>query len=65
VDHHRFGAVFAGQAGGRLEGMEDVHTEPRTADPSVAEQSDEQRGQEVQAAIVARLLANPRRVRRN
>jgi hypothetical protein len=65
VDHHRFGAVSAGQSGGTLEAMEDVHTEPRAADPSVAEQSDEQQGQEARAAIVARLLANPRRVRRN
>jgi hypothetical protein len=45
--------------------MEDTQREPRASGTSEAEQSEETRGQEAPAAIVARLLANPRRVRRN
>jgi hypothetical protein len=45
--------------------MEDTQHEPRVADRSGDEQTEETRGQEAPAAIVARLLANPRRVRRN
>jgi hypothetical protein len=45
--------------------MEDMHCEPRVSGTSENEQSEETRGQEAPAAIVARLLANPRRVRRN
>jgi hypothetical protein len=45
--------------------MEDIHREPRVAGTQENEQSEENRGQEAPAAIVARLLANPRRVRRN
>jgi hypothetical protein len=45
--------------------MEDTRHEPRVADRSGDEQGEESRGQEAPAAIVARLLANPRRVRRN
>ena len=45
--------------------MEDTQREPRVADTSEHEQSEEARGQEAPAAIVARVLANPRRVRRN
>jgi hypothetical protein len=45
--------------------MEDTQHEPRVAGTSENEQSEETRGQEAPAAIVARMLANPRRVRRN
>jgi hypothetical protein len=45
--------------------MEDTQHQPRVADRSGEEQTDETRGQETPAAIVARLLANPRRVRRD
>lgn len=45
--------------------MEDAQTQPRVTDTSAAEQTEEDRDQEVPAAIVARMLANPRRVRRN
>ena len=45
--------------------MEDTQTEPRVADRSGEEQTEETRSQDAPAAIVARLLANPRRVRIN
>jgi hypothetical protein len=45
--------------------MEETQREPRVAATSDADQSEEARSQEAPAAIVARLLANPRRVRRN
>jgi hypothetical protein len=45
--------------------MEDTQHEPRATDQSGDEQTEETRGQEAPAAIVARLLANPRRVRIN
>jgi hypothetical protein len=45
--------------------MEDTQHEPRVADRSGEEQAEEIRDQAAPAAIVARLLANPRRVRRN
>jgi hypothetical protein len=45
--------------------MEDVHTQPRVTDPSASEQTEENRNQEAPTAVVARMLANPRRVRRN
>jgi hypothetical protein len=45
--------------------MEDNQREPRVTGTSENEQSEEPRNQEAPAAIVARMLANPRRVRRN
>jgi hypothetical protein len=45
--------------------MEDTQIEPRVADRSGEEQTEETSSQEAPAAIVARLLANPRRVRLN
>ena len=45
--------------------MEDTQHQPGAADRSGEEQTEETRGQEAPAAIVARLLANPRRVRRD
>lgn len=45
--------------------MEETQREPRVADQPETEQTEETRSQEAPAAIVARLLANPRRVRRN
>jgi hypothetical protein len=45
--------------------MEDMQREPRVADDSTPEQTDESRAQEAAAVLTARLLANPRRIRRN
>jgi hypothetical protein len=45
--------------------MEDTQREPRATGTSETDQSEEYRNQEAPAAIVARMLANPRRVRRN
>jgi hypothetical protein len=45
--------------------MEETQHQPRIDDLSGEEQTEETRGQEAPAAIVARLLANPRRVRRD
>ena len=45
--------------------MDDVQTQPRVSDEHASEQTEENRSQEAPAAIVARMLANPRRVRRN
>jgi hypothetical protein len=45
--------------------MEDTKREIRVADDSAAEQTDESRSQEASVVLTARLLANPRRVRRN
>ena len=45
--------------------MEDTQIEPRVADRSGEEQTEETGSQDAPAAIVARLLANPRRVRIN
>jgi hypothetical protein len=44
--------------------MEETKSNPRVADDAPAEQADEARAQEA-AVLTARLLANPRRVRRN
>jgi hypothetical protein len=45
--------------------MEDNTREIRVTDDSAAEQSDEARTQETSVVLTARLLANPRRVRRD
>jgi hypothetical protein len=45
--------------------MEDTQREPRVADDAGTEQADEARAQEAAAVLTARLLANPRRIRRN
>jgi hypothetical protein len=45
--------------------MEETKSEFRVADDSAAEQTDEVRSQETSVVLTARLLANPRRVRRN
>ena len=45
--------------------MEDTQHQPGAADRSGEEQTDESRSQDAPAAVVARLLANPRRVRVN
>jgi hypothetical protein len=45
--------------------MEQNNREIRVADDSAAEQTDEGRAQETAVVLTARLLANPRRVRRN
>jgi hypothetical protein len=44
--------------------MEDTQREPRASGTDESEQTEETRGQEAPAAV-ARLLANPRRVRVN
>jgi hypothetical protein len=45
--------------------MEENTSEIRVADDAAAEQTDESRAQETSVVLTARLLANPRRVRRN
>ncbi|MGY1601278.1 hypothetical protein [Geodermatophilus sp. SYSU D00815] len=45
--------------------MQETQREPRAAAGAVAEQTDESRPQETSALPTARLLANPRRIRRN
>jgi hypothetical protein len=45
--------------------MDESKREIRVADDSTAEQSDATRSPETTAVLTARLLANPRRVRRN
>jgi hypothetical protein len=45
--------------------MEDNNREIRVATDDAAEQTDESRSQETSVVLTARLLANPRRVRRN
>ena len=45
--------------------MADTQHEPRVTDDSSAPQSEESRSPEGPAAVVARMLANPRRIRRN
>jgi hypothetical protein len=62
--HHPLGAVSAGLGGGTLVGMEDTQREFRVDDSTQA-QTDESHAQETSAVPTARLLANPRRVRRN
>ena len=45
--------------------MEDTQREPRVSGATESEQTEETHGQEAPAAVVARLLANPRRIRVN
>ncbi len=46
--------------------MENTQREPRVTDDSAAEQSEESFARETAAVVAtARLLANPRRIRRN
>ena len=45
--------------------MADTQREPRVSGPTESEQTEETRPQEATAALVARLLANPRRIRVN
>jgi len=45
--------------------MDDMQREPRVADDSAPEQTDESRTQETSVVLTARLLATPRRIRRN
>lgn len=45
--------------------MEENNREIRVATDDAAEQTDESRAQEASVVATARLLANPRRVRRN
>ncbi len=45
--------------------MEDTQHEARVSDDSAEVQTEESRTPEATAATVARMLANPRRIRRN
>lgn len=45
--------------------MEDTQREPRVTGTTESEQSEETREQEAPVAVIARMLANPRRVRVN
>ena len=45
--------------------MDDTQREPRVDDDSTEAQAEESRSAETTAVAVARLLANPRRIRRN
>jgi hypothetical protein len=45
--------------------MADTQHEPRVNDDDSAQQTEESRSPEGTAAVVARMLANPRRIRRN
>ncbi len=45
--------------------MANTHQEPRVSDDSSTLQTEESRSPEGTAAVVARMLANPRRIRRN
>ena len=45
--------------------MEDMQREPRVSGTTESEQTEETRDQEAPVAVVARLLANPRRIRVN
>jgi hypothetical protein len=45
--------------------MEHTQHEPRVTDDSSAPQAEESRNPETATAAVARMLANPRRIRRN
>jgi hypothetical protein len=45
--------------------MDDTQREPRASGSSESDQTEETRAQEAPAAVVARLLANPRRIRVN
>ena len=52
-------------AGGRLVGMENDQRDPRVSDESTEVQTEESRTPEPATVTVARMLANPRRIRRN
>jgi hypothetical protein len=49
----------------RLDGMENNHRDARVSDDSTDVQTEESRSTEQATATVARMLANPRRIRRN
>jgi hypothetical protein len=63
-DHRRWGGSAA-VAGGRLVGMENNQRDPRVSDESTEVQTEESRTPEPATVTVARMLANPRRIRRN
>jgi hypothetical protein len=65
VEDHRMGAVSAPPTGGRLNGMEDTQHEPRAENHSSSAQIEESRSPEASAVTVGRMLANPRRIRRD
>jgi hypothetical protein len=58
-------AVFSARSDGQAERMDDEQHEPRTTSSSPEVSADESRDGATTAATVARMLANPRRVRRS
>ena len=52
-------------AGGRLVGMENNQRDPRVSDESTEVQTEESRTPDSATVTVPRMLANPRRIRRN
>jgi hypothetical protein len=62
---HAFGAVSGRWAEGRLGDMEKTQHEVRVSDDAETPQTEESRTQQATAVTVARMLANPRRIRRS
>ena len=60
-----FRGVSLGTARGHAVYMADIQNEIRVSDDSTEAQTEESRTPEQATATVARMLANPRRVRRN
>ena len=57
--------LFPAEGRGQAGRMADTQHEPRMTDDSSAPQTEESRSPEATAAVVGRMLANPRRIRRN
>jgi hypothetical protein len=56
---------FCGADRGRLNGMKDDQRDVQVSDDSTEVQTEESRTPEPATVTVARMLANPRRIRRN
>jgi hypothetical protein len=65
AEHHPIRAVPGASPAGRLSGMANTQHEARVSDDSEGAQTEESRSPEATAATVARMLANPRRIRRD
>jgi hypothetical protein len=65
AEDHRFRAVSAAVAQGRLNGMKDTQRDARVSDDSTEVQAEVSSAPEATAVTVARMLANPRRIRRD
>ena len=57
--------LFCGGPHGQAERLESTQHDARVSDDSDGAQTEESRTPEATAATVARMLANPRRIRRN